>query len=104
VAYAIPRPIWPAPITAALFIGASAAILSLVYMVDKSDEYCYPSQVEPRQGPSGNLITGEVHITTDMMEHNPMSCILQHYYKHYSTNVHIQSIPPVREQDTKQTS
>jgi hypothetical protein len=64
VAYAIPRPIWPAPITAALFIGASAAILSLVCVVDKSYDYRYPSHVEPRQGPSGNLITGELRIIT----------------------------------------
>jgi hypothetical protein len=64
VAYAIPRPIWPAPITAALFIGASAAILSLVCMIGESDEYRYPSQVEQRQGPSGNLITGELRIIT----------------------------------------
>ena len=48
MAYAIPRPIWPAPITAALLIGASAAILSLVYVLGESDEYRHSSQVEPK--------------------------------------------------------
>jgi len=60
--HAIPRPIWPAPITAALFIGANAAILSLVCMVDADDVYREPNHVEPRQGPSGNLMTGKVRI------------------------------------------